>query len=177
MHNSSHNKCLKAREYLMKQKQHIDIMVAQISIPAKLDYRVCLNASIECVRVSLNNAPKNYKLNASSIQKDICSTTTFLTTRVVIEDIRDDFFSSLVDEARDFVVKEQMVVGLRYVNKHGCIIERIIGIVHILETTSRILKEVVDLLFATHGLNSSRIRGQGYNGASNMSGKVNSLKS
>lgn len=52
-HNSSHNKCLKACEDLMNQKQHIDFMMAGISDQAKVDYRVRLNASIECVRYLL----------------------------------------------------------------------------------------------------------------------------
>ncbi|KAK6263938.1 hypothetical protein SCA6_019372, partial [Theobroma cacao] len=113
-HNSSHNKRLKACEYLMKQKEYINIMVAGILSHTKLDYRVCLNASIEYVR---------------------------------------------------------------YVNKHGCIIKRILGIVHVLETISRIVKDVVDSFFSTYGLSTSRIRGQGYNGASNISGNVGNLKS
>ncbi|XP_017976536.1 PREDICTED: uncharacterized protein LOC108662022 [Theobroma cacao] len=141
MHNSSHDKCLKAYEDLMKQKQHIDIMVVGISSQAKLDDRVGLNASIECVRVSLKNAPENHKLNAPSIQKDICNTAAFLTTRAMIEDIGDDFFSLLVDEARD----------------------------------SAILEVAVDSLFATHGLSTSHIHGQGYNGANNMSGNLQEL--
>lgn len=70
----------------------------------------------------------------------------------------------LVAEAHDSAIKEQMVVCLRYVNKQGCIVERILGIVHVQETTSRVLKIAIESLFATHGLSISKIRRQGYDG-------------
>ncbi|KAK1361512.1 hypothetical protein POM88_045986 [Heracleum sosnowskyi] len=181
-HNNSHSKCLKACEDLLKRKQHIDIMIAGISTQAKADYRIRLNATVECVRmllmhalpfrghdesetsknkgfflalfnflckhneeissVSLKNAPENNILISPTIQKDICNCASFLTTRAIIQDINDGFFSLLVDEARDSAIKEQMAVGLRYVNKEGIIIERILGIVHVQDTTSQRLQEV-----------------------------------
>lgn len=94
-----------------------------------------------------------------------------------MKDIGVDFFSVLFDEARDCSIKEQIIVALRYVNKHCCIIERIIVIEHVPETTSRVLKSPINVLFATHSLSISRIRGQGFDGASNMSGHISGLKS
>ncbi|KAM4110991.1 hypothetical protein ACJW30_05G033800 [Castanea mollissima] len=61
-------------------------------------------------------------------------------------DLDNGFFSILVDESRDISVKEQMALVLRYVNKQGIIIERL-----------------------------SRLRGQGYNEASNMQGDINAF--
>ncbi|KAL5550541.1 hypothetical protein UlMin_000717 [Ulmus minor] len=61
-----------------------------------------------------------------------------------------------VDESRDVSIKEQMVVMFRYVNKKGY--------------------TAIDKLFSKHGLSISRLRGQRYDGASNMSGEFNSLK-
>lgn len=90
----------------------------------------------EINRVSLRNAPENNILISPSIQKDICNCAAFLTTKLIIEDINDGFFSLLVDEARDSAIKEQMVVTLRYVNKKGMIVECILGIVHVQDTTS-----------------------------------------
>ncbi|KAK1385833.1 hypothetical protein POM88_023568 [Heracleum sosnowskyi] len=121
--------------------------------------------------VSLKNAPENNTLIAPAIQKDICNAASFLTSRAIIEDLGDNFFSLLVDEARDSAIKELMVVGLRYVNKKGMIIERILGIVHVSDTTSLVLKNAIDLLFSTHGISTSRIRGQGYDGATSCKRK------
>ncbi|XP_057785824.1 uncharacterized protein LOC131003323 [Salvia miltiorrhiza] len=82
----------------------------------------------------------------------------------------------LVDEARDVSLKEQMRVVLRYVNDKGCVVERFIGIVHVVDTCSHSLKDAFSALFVKHGLSLSKLRGQGYDGASNIRGEFNGLK-
>ncbi|XP_057769458.1 uncharacterized protein LOC130989445 [Salvia miltiorrhiza] len=61
-----------------------------------------------------------------------------------------------------------MGVVLRYVNDKGCVIERFIGIVHVVDTCSHSLKDALSALFVKHGLSLSKLRGQGYDGTSNM---------
>ena len=56
------------------------------------------------------------------------------------------------------------------------IIKRFIGLEHVATTTSISLKEAIDGLFSRHGLSISRLRRQGYDGASNMQGEFNGLK-
>ncbi|XP_038704709.1 uncharacterized protein LOC120000653 [Tripterygium wilfordii] len=46
--------------------------------------------------------------------------------------------------------------------------ERFLGIQHVSKTTTISLKASIEALFATHGLTISRLRDQGYDGASNM---------
>ncbi|KAK4259584.1 hypothetical protein QN277_005900 [Acacia crassicarpa] len=70
----------------------------------------------EVNNVSLNNAPENLKMISPKIQKDITNVAASLVTRAIISDIGDNFFSILVDEARDISIKEQMAIVLRYVN-------------------------------------------------------------
>ena len=70
-----------------------------------------------------------------------------------------------------------MTVILCCVDKKGYIIERFLGIVHVRDTTSLSLKASIESLFAKHGLSMSSLRGQGYDGASNMQGEFNGLKS
>ena len=50
-------------------------------------------------------------------------------------------FSLLIDEASDVSDKEQMAVVLRYLSKRGFIIERLVGVVHVKETSAICLKE------------------------------------
>ena len=60
-----------------------------------------------------------------------------------------------------------MSIVLLYVNKSESI-ECFPGSVHVKDTTSLSLKMKIDELICIHGLSISRIRGQGYDGASNM---------
>lgn len=133
--------------------------------------------NVEVGKVMNENAPGNNKLVSPSIQKDIVRACGFETTKAIISDIGDKFFSLLVDEARDCSVREQMAIVLRYVNNHGKILERFIGVIQVDDTTSQALKRGIDDVFAKHGLSFSKLRGQGYDGASNMRGELNGLKS
>ncbi|XP_076953318.1 uncharacterized protein LOC143627358 [Bidens hawaiensis] len=113
----------------------------------------------EIDKVILSNAPRNNQLTAPSIQKEICNCFAAEVLKKIFDELCDDVFSILVDESRD--------VSKR--NKWLCL-------VHVMETTALSLKKAIDELFAHYNLSLSRIRGQGYDGASNMSGEFNGLK-
>ncbi|XP_038679226.1 zinc finger MYM-type protein 1-like isoform X2 [Tripterygium wilfordii] len=127
-------------------------------------------------KVSLKNAPSNSQLVSSDIQKDICIAAATEVTNAIIRDIGNATFTILIDESRDVSTKEQMAISLRYVDKKGDIIERFIGVVHVANTTSAVLKDATEQMFALHKLSLSSLRGQGYDGASNMQGKYKGLK-
>ena len=55
-------------------------------------------------------------------------------------------------------------------------IERFLGIHEVPDTSSSSLKNTLDGMFASHGLSISRLRGQGYDGASNMGGEFHGLQ-
>ena len=63
----------------------------------------------------------------------------------------------------------------RFVNK-GVVLERLLGVEHVVDTRSTSLKRSLDVMFVKHNLSMSRLRGQGYDGASNMLGELNGLK-
>ncbi|XP_022899434.1 zinc finger MYM-type protein 1-like [Olea europaea var. sylvestris] len=107
--------------------------------------------------VCLSNALENLQLTSPKIQKDIVSAIAFETLDVIMRDIGVRLFSILVDESRDVSVKEQMSVVLRYVNQKG--------------------QDYIDHLFSRFNLSISSLRGQGYDGASNMRDEYNGLKS
>ena len=77
-----------------------------------------MNLSMKCCKVL-----KNCKLTHHDIQKDIVNAIARETSKAIIKDLDNEFFSILVDESRDISVKEQMTLVLRYVNKKGIIIE------------------------------------------------------
>ncbi|XP_025702805.1 uncharacterized protein [Arachis hypogaea] len=139
-----------------------------------LDFLAQHNTEIDRV---LKNARGNLKLVAPKIQKDIVRAAASETTKVIIDDLGDDLFAVLVDEAREISVKEQMAVCLRYVNKEGIVMERFLGLVHVSSTNALSLKVALESLLTKHNLSLARIRGQGYDGATNMQGEFNGLKS
>lgn len=81
-----------------------------------------------------------------------------------------------LDESADISDKEQLSVCLRYIRKSGEVVERFLGIVHVPNTTSLTLKNAIESLLMEHSLTLSRVRGQGYDGASNMKGAIGGLK-
>ncbi|CAN1170169.1 Zinc finger MYM-type protein 1 [Linum perenne] len=92
------------------------------------------------------------------------------------EEVGDASFSILVDEAQDAAGREQMAIILRFVNSSGVLTERFFGIKSVVNTTSATLKEVICGMLSEHNLPIQKLRGQGYDGASNMSGQYNGLK-
>ena len=67
--------------------------------------------------VVLKNAPKNCKLTAPKIQKDILNCCAKETTRLIIEDLGGEYFAILADESSDVYENEQLALSLRYVDK------------------------------------------------------------
>ncbi|XP_057990589.1 uncharacterized protein LOC131172970 [Hevea brasiliensis] len=131
----------------------------------------------EINNVVLKNAPDNLKLTFPNIQRDIINAAAIETTKAIIINLRDDLFSILVDECRDVSVKKQMGVVIRYVNGFGCVVERFISLAHVQNISAASLKKGIESLLSTYGLSASSLRGQGYDGASNMRGEFKGLKS
>ncbi|XP_034215524.1 zinc finger MYM-type protein 1-like [Prunus dulcis] len=122
------------------------------------------------------NALGNLKHIAPKIQKDLVNSCAAETIDASISDMDNAFFSILVDESCDVSIREQMAVVLCYVNKKGQVIERFVGVQYVSDTTSSKLKEEIEQLISSTNLSMSRLRGQGYDGASNMKGELNGLK-
>lgn len=85
-------------------------------------------------------------------------------------------FCILVDEAKDASNKEQMAIVLRFVDNHGFLLERYFEIVHVSDTTASTLKKEISNVLARANLHILNMRGQGYDGASNMRGAWNELQ-
>jgi hypothetical protein len=64
----------------------------------------------------------------------------------------------------------------RYVNARGEVIEKFLGLREVVDTTSSSLKLTLDCMCASHGLSICRIRGRGYDRASNMKGGFHGLQ-
>ncbi|XP_074353056.1 uncharacterized protein LOC141692224 [Apium graveolens] len=180
--NSAHIQAWKKCQDLMKQDQHVDVVLNKHFELMKREYRTRLSASVDYIRYLLRQGiafRDHDDSNDSKNQGNFLKFLKFLAIGAAVgkNSPGDIFFTILVDESRDVSIKEQMIVVLYFVNKNGCIVERFIGICHVQDTSASSLKLSIDSLLAKHGLSISRIRGQGYDGASNMRGQFNGLKS
>ncbi|XP_022004596.1 zinc finger MYM-type protein 1-like [Helianthus annuus] len=124
----------------------------------------------------LPKAAGNNQYLSPIIQKDIATCFEEEILSNIFKDIGDDVFALLVDESSDVSKKEQMAIVLQYIDTHGLVKERFVGLVHVMETSSSALKSAIDTFFAKYGLSFKRQRSQGYDGANNMCGQFNSLK-
>ena len=109
-------------------------------------------------------------------QSFIVTTTSIETCNAIVTCLGDAPFSVLIDESRDISTNEQMVVVLRFVDKKGHVVKHLLGFERVTNTSALSLKAVIEDLFARHGLSLSRLRKQGYDGASNMRSEFNGLK-
>ncbi|KAL1359585.1 hypothetical protein AAHE18_04G117300 [Arachis hypogaea] len=197
--NSPHNIAVKSCKDLLNQLCHIDKVLAKQSSQQVLSNRLRLKASINIVKwltfqacafrghdetsynkevdaVVLDNAPQNAIYTSPSIQKEILH----VFARKVQNEIRNEIgnakFCLIVDEARDESRREQMALVVRFVDKHGFVKERLIDVVHVKDTTSATLKQEICSALSHHNLNIQNVRGQGYDGASNMRGEWKGLQ-
>uniref|UniRef100_A0A7N0RAE9 Zinc finger MYM-type protein 1-like n=1 Tax=Kalanchoe fedtschenkoi TaxID=63787 RepID=A0A7N0RAE9_KALFE len=124
-------------------------------------------------QIVFKNAQGSYQMTCGGIQKDLINSCAKETTKLIIEEVKDDFFGILVDESSDASGEEYLAVCLRYIDRKGRLIERFLGIVHVEDTTAASLKSAIQSLLMGHSLSMSKIRGQSYNGASNMKDLLN----
>ncbi|XP_025685295.1 uncharacterized protein [Arachis hypogaea] len=126
--------------------------------------------------VVLENAPGNAQYISPGVQKDILHIFARKMRSTIREEIGDSKFCIIIDEARDESNREQMSVVLRFVDKHGCIQERFFDLIHVSDTCSLTLKTEISSVLSCHNLDVQNLRGQGYDGASNMRGEWNGLQ-
>ncbi|XP_076882858.1 uncharacterized protein LOC143531448 [Bidens hawaiensis] len=82
----------------------------------------------------------------------------------------------MVDESRDKSKKDQVAIVLRFVDAKGMIQEKLLDLVHVTDTLSATLKTSLWKQLSHYQLDVKKIRGQGYDGASNMRGEWNGLQ-
>ena len=95
---------------------------------------------------------------------------------MIREEVGDAKFCILVDEAVDVSSREQMAIILRFVDCDGFIRERFFKVTSVSNTCSQTLKNEIFKVLSQYDLQVENIRGQGYDGASNMRGEFHGLQ-
>ncbi|KAG5615653.1 hypothetical protein H5410_015477 [Solanum commersonii] len=142
--NSVHNQSKRKYEVLMQEQHSIQAAFYKLNDKSKHEYRVRLNASIDVVRLLLNQgfAFCGHDESESSLKKD--NFLEFLS-----------WFAAQCVAIKPFVdvsLKEKMSICLRYVDKRGFVMEAFIGLVHIKDTSALSLKEAIVDVLANHSL-------------------------
>ncbi|KAK9740787.1 hypothetical protein RND81_03G060100 [Saponaria officinalis] len=141
-----------------------------------LEFRKAFARYNDEVSRAIEHTSYNAQYIAPSIQKEILHIISTKVRNYIREEIGESKFCIMVDEARDEAKREQMAIVLRFVDKKGLIKERFFDLVHVTDTSAATLKKEVCSVFTKHKLFVENLRGQGYDGASNMRGEWNGLQ-
>jgi hypothetical protein len=128
----------------------------------------------EFAEAALENASYISKCASFEFQKVILRIVSRKVKNHIREEIGDSKFCIVVDGVCDGPLI--MVLVLRFVDKNGLIQERFFDIVDVKEVTPLALKKEVCAILSRHNLDVSSIRGQGYDGISDLREKWNDLR-
>ncbi|KAL5820594.1 hypothetical protein ACOSQ3_022476 [Xanthoceras sorbifolium] len=126
----------------------------------------------EIAGVVLDNAAQNAKCTSPMIQHELLK----ILADCVREEIGDAKFCIFIDESVDESNKEQMAIILRYVDVNGFVRENFFEIVGVGDTNASTLKREICIVLDRYNILTENLRGQGYDGASNMRGQWNGLQ-
>jgi hypothetical protein len=124
----------------------------------------------------LENAPLNAKYTSPDIQKEILSIIAMKIRKHIRDEVGDAKFSILVDETCDVSKRKQIALVLRFVDKDGVLQESFFDCIHVKNTRALTLKQEISHVLCSHSFDVQNLRGQGYDGASNIKGESNGLQ-
>ncbi|XP_050378476.1 uncharacterized protein LOC126795753 [Argentina anserina] len=163
--NSPHNACMRQWEVLRNPYKHIESVISTQSTHEKLDNRLRLVAAIESARLLAHQgyAFKGHDESSNSSNGGNFTAVQNAFGRMNLEVKR------VLDNAPGNA-KEKMAIILRFVDFHEFIRERFFKVIYVGDTCSQTLKNEISKVLAQYDLQVENMRGQGYDGASNMRG-------
>lgn len=141
---------------------------------ALLGFRVSSGDTV--LRDHLDKAPATAKYTSPDVQNQVIAVLgDHIQSKILTNIRRAKFFSIVADEVTDCSNKEQLSLVLRYVHPDTLQIRE--DLIQFVECdtgiTGRALADKMTATISALGLNLQNMRGQGYDGAGNMSGKTN----
>ena len=123
----------------------------------------------------IRNAKKSATYRSKTTQNEVIGICKRLVIKSIVREVKNaKFFSVLADEAADVSKVQQIALVIRFVDQLSEIRESFLGFFPCSEglTGRAIAKQIVGAV-SDVGLDMSLCRGQGYDGAGNMAGKLN----
>ena len=96
--------------------------------------------------------------------------------KIIVELQQTDYFTIMLDECVDSSNKEQLTICMRYVDAAFAVHEEFVGLYYCLDIKANTIFSIVKDTLLRLNLCLTRCRGQCYDGASNMAGSRNGLK-
>ena len=125
----------------------------------------------------LQNAPKNAKYTSKTIQNQLIDIVAQQICKEVLSEVKQaKYYSVIADEVCDISNKEQFSICLRYVHDKA-VKEMFLDFVEVERITGHVLATALLRCLSDWGLSYVDMRGQCYDGSSNMSGAKNGCKS
>ena len=144
---------------------------------ALLEFRI--DSCDQTLQHHLETAPRNATYISKTIQNEMITTVGAIIVNNLSQEIRDSkYFSIMSDEAADISNKENISVVIRFLDSTKTVTEEFVGF-YLCEdgTTGAAIKDLIIGAVADLGLSMDDCRGQCYDGAGNMSGRLNGASS
>ncbi|KAF0687421.1 52 kDa repressor of the inhibitor of the protein kinase-like, partial [Aphis craccivora] len=126
---------------------------------------------------SILQTPGRNKYITPQIQNEIISSCGNLILQTIVKKVNDSqCFSVLADETTDISVTEQLALCVRYIDKENNANESFLKFIQVQSLSGKNLADSILNGLMSCGINCDFLYGQGYDGASNMSGQFQGVQ-
>ncbi|KAF0745937.1 zinc finger MYM-type protein 1-like [Aphis craccivora] len=148
-----------------------------VDVPTKIMF-IIIESGDKNFESHFDTAAKNCTMISPSIQNEIIESIGDVIKNKVVNRVQiPKYFSILCDETTATSTIDQMTIFIRYVDSSTFTIrEDFLGFVEMASTTGTAIKDAIKTEIEKVGLSFDFLRGQGYDGGSNMSGKNNGVQ-
>ena len=171
--------CGKKQHIALRGRRDDDPQNASLSgnFQALLEFRI--DSGDQTLKHHLETAPRNATYISKTTQNKMITTVGAVLVNNLSQEIRESkYFSIMSDEAADISNKENLSVVIRFLDSTKTVREEFVGF-YLCEdgTTGAAIKDLIIGAVADLGLSMDDCRGQCYDGAGNMSGRLNRASS
>lgn len=140
--------------------------------------RFRIDAGDTVLKNHINNAPRNATFISKTTQNELIDICGELILQKILNSVKESrFFSILADETTDVGTIEQMSLSIRYWDiTTKKIREDFVGFVEARGLSGEFLADLIEENLKKLGLKIENMRGQGYDGSSNMAGKFKGVQ-
>ncbi|XP_031327332.1 zinc finger MYM-type protein 1-like [Photinus pyralis] len=140
-----------------------------------LDFRV--ESGDQLLNEHLTSCNKNAKYTSHQTQNELISICGSIIRKEIVEEVNaSDGFSIIADESADIAGKEQLSLGVRFVDKANNIREEFLGFSELTTLNANGISNTILNFCLEHNLNMDKLVGLGFDGCSTMAGHENGVQ-